>query len=490
MDASHRGHPTVVHRLHSGRRGRPQVIFDPAFLAWAYNRRSISALARFLNVGRTTLRNALIAHGIIPQALPQQAQLEDYSLPLTPRSIDTPTLSTTPDELLEPDDVAAPAFLPQDVQQIAIEISSTSSLRNPTSRHHASISDEDLDDLIIRLRFHFRRAGIAMLDGMLTRLGYRVQRERIRESLLRIDPVRRVFERIRIRRRQYSVAGPNSLWHHDGQHGLIRWGIVIHGFIDGYSRLITGLRASNNNYGETVLELFLSAAAVYGVPSRLRGDHGVENILVAAWMEDRRGGHRGSYIWAYKFMAQIGATWANLFVILEIRHGLDINNWRHIWLLQHLFLPLINFDLLFFAEAWNEHRIQIRDGPNRSPSDMFGFDMLVHGVRGDPLEEMMSSEELEVYGIDWEGLREDRLLESQQLNNGIDEGNTSWIGQTGPPEHLNEVRVDSPDNPFTQEDIDWLEATVATWRNSADDAGRIELWAHALAAAQSISNAF
>ncbi|KAJ7460386.1 hypothetical protein B0H11DRAFT_2242157 [Mycena galericulata] len=26
--------------------------------------------------------------------------------------------------------------------------------------------------------------------------------------------------------------------------GLIRWGIVIHGFIDGYSRIITGLRAS------------------------------------------------------------------------------------------------------------------------------------------------------------------------------------------------------------------------------------------------------
>ncbi|KAJ4464195.1 hypothetical protein C8J55DRAFT_386602, partial [Lentinula edodes] len=41
--------------------------------------------------------------------------------------------------------------------------------------------------------------------------------------------------------------------------GLIRWGIIIHGFIDGYSRLITGLRASNNNRGQTVLSLFLSA---------------------------------------------------------------------------------------------------------------------------------------------------------------------------------------------------------------------------------------
>lgn len=79
--------------------------------------------------------------------------------------------------------------------------------------------------------------------------------------------------------------------------GLIRWGIIIHGFIDGYSRLITALRASNNNLGDTVLDLFLAAAAVYGVPSRLRGDHGVENIKVAAWMEEYRGTARGSYIW-------------------------------------------------------------------------------------------------------------------------------------------------------------------------------------------------
>lgn len=79
--------------------------------------------------------------------------------------------------------------------------------------------------------------------------------------------------------------------------GLIRWRIVIHGFIDGYSRMITGLRASNNNSADTVLHLFLDASNAYGVPSRLRGDHGTENILVAAFMEERRGARRGSYIW-------------------------------------------------------------------------------------------------------------------------------------------------------------------------------------------------
>lgn len=61
--------------------------------------------------------------------------------------------------------------------------------------------------------------------------------------------------------------------------------------------MITGLRASDNNRGETVHDLFMHAAQVFGVPSRLRGDHGTENIIVATWMEEHRGTRRGSYIW-------------------------------------------------------------------------------------------------------------------------------------------------------------------------------------------------
>jgi len=71
--------------------------------------------------------------------------------------------------------------------------------------------------------------------------------------------------------------------------GLIHWGIIIHGFIDGYSCLITGLCASDNNQASTVLDIFLCATEVYAVPSHLRGDHGTENLMVANWMEVYRG---------------------------------------------------------------------------------------------------------------------------------------------------------------------------------------------------------
>lgn len=79
--------------------------------------------------------------------------------------------------------------------------------------------------------------------------------------------------------------------------GLIRFKIVIHGFIDGKSRQVTSIHAGNNNRAATVLEVFLEGVETYGVPSRVRGDHGTENVLVAAWMETNRGSNRGSYIW-------------------------------------------------------------------------------------------------------------------------------------------------------------------------------------------------
>lgn len=73
--------------------------------------------------------------------------------------------------------------------------------------------------------------------------------------------------------------------------------MVTHAFIDGYSRFITGIRVSNNNRAETVFDLFQSLIQRHGLPQRVRGDHGGENVMVARYMEEMRGYNRGSYIW-------------------------------------------------------------------------------------------------------------------------------------------------------------------------------------------------
>ena len=120
------------------------------------------------------------------------------------------------------------------------------------------LSDAELDELVLEyMGRHGFTTGRTYLAGYLKSVGLRVQRRRIRECLARVDPANTALRwRIVVSRRQYSVPWPNSLWHLDGHHSLIRWGLVIHGCIDGFSRRIMFLRCSNNNLSQTVLELF------------------------------------------------------------------------------------------------------------------------------------------------------------------------------------------------------------------------------------------
>ena len=52
----------------------------------------------------------------------------------------------------------------------------------------------------------------------------------------RIDPVNTTTCcSITVKRRVYHAEGPNAIWHIDGHHKLIRWCLVTHGGIDGFS---------------------------------------------------------------------------------------------------------------------------------------------------------------------------------------------------------------------------------------------------------------
>ena len=106
---------------------------------------------------------------------------------------------------------------------------------------YSNITDEELDRIVRDFKLsHGISVGRSLVTGHLRSLGIRVQQKRVAESLSRVDPDNsRLRWSILIRRRSYSVPGPNSLWHIDGHHSLIRWGFVIHGAIDGFSRLIT-----------------------------------------------------------------------------------------------------------------------------------------------------------------------------------------------------------------------------------------------------------
>ena len=64
---------------------------------------------------------------------------------------------------------------------------------------------------------------------------------------------------------------------------IFSWGIVIHGGIDGFSRKVMYLHASNNR-ASTVLRCFLGAIQTHGLPQCVRSDKGGENVDVARYM--------------------------------------------------------------------------------------------------------------------------------------------------------------------------------------------------------------
>jgi len=112
--------------------------------------------------------------------------------------------------------------------------------KNNVHYKFSALSDVDLDILVKMFRKAKPESGIRYLVGFLRRHGLRIQKKHVISSVHRADRLGCVLRgHGAIRRRKYEVSRPNALWHVDGHHKLIRWGIVIHGFIDGYSRTVS-----------------------------------------------------------------------------------------------------------------------------------------------------------------------------------------------------------------------------------------------------------
>lgn len=182
----------------------------------------------------------------------------------------------------------------------------------------AALSDHNLDLLVKTFWSIKPESGIQYLIGFLRNHGLRIQKSRVVASINHVDRLgHTLWERTTIQHWKYKVKPPKTLWHMDGHHKLIHWGIVIHGFIDGYchticvstiiqlhltlidnpSSQVTGLWAGTNNCASTVLEVFLDAVGNYGFPSHGCGDRGGENKDVSVCMILVCGPNWASFMW-------------------------------------------------------------------------------------------------------------------------------------------------------------------------------------------------
>lgn len=135
----------------------------------------------------------------------------------------------------------------------------------------------------------------------------------------------------------------------DGHHKLVRWRLVTHCAIDGYSRTVVFLKCSNNNRASTVYESFLQAVSKYGLPSRIRCDQGGENVRVSQHMLHHRGTDRRSVLVGSSVHNQrierlwrdmhrcVTITFYRLFYFLEHHNMLDAIDEYHLFALHYIF---------------------------------------------------------------------------------------------------------------------------------------------------------
>ena len=153
-----------------------------------------------------------------------------------------------------------------------------------------------------------------------------------------------------------------------------------------------------------------------GVPSRIRTDHGGENVLIWDLMETLRGRDRGSALrgtstqnqrierlWRDVFRC-VSSTYYYLFQAMEDSGVLQLNNAFHRLVLHFIFKPRINRALTLFADSWNHH--PLRTARNRSPIRIWQNGMLdirnrnLNTVQGFVRNYDEPIDDLEWYGYD------------------------------------------------------------------------------------------
>ena len=243
------------------------------------------------------------------------------------------------------------------------------------------ISEPHLDEVLRDIKRQHPNYGEVMLQGCLLHMNIKVPRAMLRQAIHRVDHINTVYRQSDvIRRRVYTSPHPNAVWHIDGNHKIIRWRLVVHAGVDGFSRLLVYIKCANNNAATTVFDAFSEGISEFGMPTHVRSDHGGENYEVWRYMLSTyddpshvitgRSTHNERVERMWRDVTRcVSSSFIDVFYALESDGALDPANEVDIFCLHLVFLPRINKALADFRGSWNRHPLSTEG--NMSPLQLF-----------------------------------------------------------------------------------------------------------------------
>ncbi|KAK0136707.1 hypothetical protein N1851_027114 [Merluccius polli] len=226
---------------------------------------------------------------------------------------------------------------------------------------YSACTDPELDALVSEIKTRAPHSGYRSVKGILESQGHRVQWERVRAAMHRVDSLG-VLERMTqlgcVVRRTFSVPCSNK---------LIRY-IVIFGAIDGFSRKSAGRSRGG--------ECWYCPFDVFHVWTR--------EWLLYNWKKIER-------LWRDVWM---GATnvFYHLFHMLEEEGLFDLSNITHFLCLHYVFLPRLQASLDLFQGGWDNH--PLRTEQNLTPNQLWEIGQMQHWIQ--------NPEDMNIPEIDWE----------------------------------------------------------------------------------------
>ena len=190
--------------------------------------------------------------------------------------------------------------------------------------------------------------------------------------------------RYRLKRSQYTVPGPNYLWHADGHDKLKRFGFAIYECIDGFSKKVLWLHvAASNNDPEIIAHYYLTFIEKFEfLPTLMRTDHGTEAGLMQDLHMALRYHHKDEHAGKKSFLMgksthnqriesywrqlrqHMGDFYINFFKQMECENLLNISNIIHIKCLRYCFGDLLKEGIEITRKEWNEHRVRKKTSRN------------------------------------------------------------------------------------------------------------------------------